>query len=905
MKKLAVLLLILSLHSAFLVSCGGQELQPIEEVTLTVDPETISEDEVAIIGRVLDFETGAPISQAVVSTFPPSEVVLSNERGEFVLRDDVFTGEFYRIEARADGYVAGNATALMSTERQWVDVALLDRDRAMPVLFFPEAPVFAPSATQVDLAIRSRIDEELSWQVHDAPPWLTITASQGQLGPHEMVWLALTLSPEEFAAASEGEDILYGTAELRDDRDRIALFHVAAVPAAVELDDFADPANPCETNNGGCPDLTACVFDGGQTISCQNIDLCEPDADGVTACGPAEHWECIDRFGQEPLCIDIDHCGRGEHECDLDFEVCVNHQGAPSTCEPLNSIATLEILSGPMTLTNETTAELSFACSRPDCEFGCQLHGQAQGLVSGPTSCSSPMVYPDLDDDLYLFTVYLTDADGAQNEAVQWSWFVDTIAPEVTILSGPDSVTANTSAQFDFECSRTNCEFHCQVSGNSGGLIDEDASCESPYSVAGLEDDAYEFTLFATDAAGNLSEAATWQWTVDNSIPNVVITTGPPMVSLENWATFEFQCTNKPNCSFECALDYDATATGTWQLGEWESCSSPHWIYDLLDGDYRFRLRATDDQDMVGMTQWEWTAELPGWVDLSAGSDHSCGITTDNALHCWGSGGSGRLGLGDTDDRIAPAQVGVDHDWLSVSAGSSHTCAIRVDGSLWCWGFGGSGRLGLGDISSSQTAPQQVDSPHQWLQVSASAFTCAIRSDQTLWCWGHGSYGKLGLGDSDNRTSPVQVGDRNDWVHVAAGYDHACAIDSSSTLWCWGRGGFGRLGLGDTDHRFEPEELSSRWLTISAGYEHSCAIQSDSRVYCWGRGTSGRLGRGTTSNHNIPQLVPGTGWVEVAGGGDFTIGLQSSGGFMAWGSNADGQLADGTALQRTPTFLEP
>ena len=78
-------------------------------------------------------------------------------------------------------------------------------------------------------------------------------------------------------------------------------------------------------------------------------------------------------------------------------------------------------------------------------------------------------------------------------------------------------------------------------------------------------------------------------------------------------------------------------------------------------------------------------------------------IRSDDTLWCWGYGGFGELGLGDTTDRTSPAQVGAD-TWKAVAAGNLHTCAIRSDDTLWCWGNNDSGQLGL-DGATDRTAP--------------------------------------------------------------------------------------------------------------------------------------------------------------------------------------------------------
>ena len=45
------------------------------------------------------------------------------------------------------------------------------------------------------------------------------------------------------------------------------------------------------------------------------------------------------------------------------------------------------------------------------------------------------------------------------------------------------------------------------------------------------------------------------------------------------------------------------------------------------------------------------------FTDVSAGSDHACGIGAGGYLYCWGQNGSGQLGVGDSTARSLPTQV--------------------------------------------------------------------------------------------------------------------------------------------------------------------------------------------------------------------------------------------------------
>jgi alpha-tubulin suppressor-like RCC1 family protein len=42
----------------------------------------------------------------------------------------------------------------------------------------------------------------------------------------------------------------------------------------------------------------------------------------------------------------------------------------------------------------------------------------------------------------------------------------------------------------------------------------------------------------------------------------------------------------------------------------------------------------------------------------------------------WGNGGLGRLGLGDTNNRSSPVQIGALTTWQSIAAGRRHSLAV-------------------------------------------------------------------------------------------------------------------------------------------------------------------------------------------------------------------------------------
>jgi alpha-tubulin suppressor-like RCC1 family protein len=82
-----------------------------------------------------------------------------------------------------------------------------------------------------------------------------------------------------------------------------------------------------------------------------------------------------------------------------------------------------------------------------------------------------------------------------------------------------------------------------------------------------------------------------------------------------------------------------------------------------------------------------------GVQSASSGTYHNCALMADGGVKCWGSNGDGQLGDRTRDGRLTPVNVTqFRSDAQQVSAGGRHTCGLTADGTMSCWGNSDYGR---------------------------------------------------------------------------------------------------------------------------------------------------------------------------------------------------------------------
>ena len=262
------------------------------------------------------------------------------------------------------------------------------------------------------------------------------------------------------------------------------------------------------------------------------------------------------------------------------------------------------------------------------------------------------------------------------------------------------------------------------------------------------------------------------------------------------------------------------------------------------------------------------------FATLSVNGLHACATTGDHDAYCWGSNGAGELGIGPGLALAkTPTAVAGGLKFMSVAAGLNHSCGVTVDGLLYCWGWNKDNQLATDTVKGSYS-PLAIASDVKFVFVTAGgSHSCAIATDTTAYCWGDFEHGRLGIGESfaerlkgkSHQMRPAPVDEAIKYRSLSAGGVHTCGVATSGAAYCWGDNLEGRLGVGGNsltrrswNTKPSPPKGDLKFTMISAGDYHSCGVTTDGAVYCWGGNKEGQLGIGTTKGKNEPVRVGAT-----------------------------------------------
>lgn len=309
-------------------------------------------------------------------------------------------------------------------------------------------------------------------------------------------------------------------------------------------------------------------------------------------------------------------------------------------------------------------------------------------------------------------------------------------------------------------------------------------------------------------------------------------------------------------------------------------------------------------------------------VQISAGGDHTCALTTSQRVVCWGGKNQfGQLGLAEPSNPLLPTEfVPLPEPATLVSAGAYLSCARLVSGDVQCWGRNDRGQLGIGSLEVYGDDEPPTDAPKVGLQGPAESVSagkgqtvCAVLEGGSLSCWGEPTPflgGEAEEVTEEDLAKPGELVNIGSLVgRVAVARYHQCVQTPAGRARCWGSKYNGSLGLasgssgevGDDPGEMPPDDVQTGGtvLSVGAAFAHTCALLEGGGVRCWG--TKGLLG--TQAEENIgddehPSTTPfvdlGAPAAQLSVGVTHACVLTKSASVRCWGMNSYGSLGYAT-----------
>jgi hypothetical protein len=333
---------------------------------------------------------------------------------------------------------------------------------------------------------------------------------------------------------------------------------------------------------------------------------------------------------------------------------------------------------------------------------------------------------------------------------------------------------------------------------------------------------------------------------------------------------------------------------------------------------------------------------VAGFYDITAGIAHTCAITTEFGVQCWGDNAFGQLGDGTNRRSTVPVNVlGLDGG-LMIDAGGNHTCLL-AGSDVWCWGENSDGQLGDGTTEDSNVPVHVLTGARE---ISAGLdYTCASMLTGQVMCWGNNSEGQLADNTRTDRSEPVLATLVGGLSEFDAGQTQNCGLTADGLVSCLVDrvaqlvGGFIPVTGADPEPNrdlqvsrfsqqivainrtgnpvtFDGDEVRlvsevAGMVEADSGVGHTCGLLGSGTVKCWGANNFGQLGNNASAASEDPVSV-----VNLSGASELAVGENHSCVIVptdawgltveiaCWGLNTDGQLGNGrTVNSRVPVWV--
>ena len=130
-----------------------------------------------------------------------------------------------------------------------------------------------------------------------------------------------------------------------------------------------------------------------------------------------------------------------------------------------------------------------------------------------------------------------------------------------------------------------------------------------------------------------------------------------------------------------------------------------------------------------------------------------------------------------------------DAAFVDIAAGAAHTCALTREGAVWCWGMNSAGQP-----SGNGTSPVRVEGLPNVKQLAVDKNTsCALGVDDAVYCWGAYACSSY-VSDEHCTRPPTKLVSPARAIDLAVGDRYVCARLADGRVACAGDDNARQLG---------------------------------------------------------------------------------------------------------------
>jgi len=244
--------------------------------------------------------------------------------------------------------------------------------------------------------------------------------------------------------------------------------------------------------------------------------------------------------------------------------------------------------------------------------YVCQLDAQPAA------ACTAPFRTYGLTNGAHSLEIIGVDAAGNLSNPIAFFWTVDTNTPilDVYNINPATAISNQSSRSFQFGANELS-SFFCSLDAQT------EQACNSGYTVSGLADGNHSVTIYAKDAAGNLSAPFTHSWMIDTQAPLLTLTNLIPSFSPTSSATQSISYSASPDAIVTCTLDGMALP----------NCGSPLVLQELNSQSHTVTFQLSDAAGNLGSpVSYTWVVNTDA---LSVSQVSVSNITQNSALITW------------------------------------------------------------------------------------------------------------------------------------------------------------------------------------------------------------------------------------------------------------------------------